>query len=124
MQLTRTYGYRLQYSAQEFTQTLSMELDKGTPRSAVNAEAILLGLKVRLGVLVEVYEAGVMDGDELYENLNGSFFELMRGAQREMGKLKGKDGEYSYIGHAEYISDMRYVKSVVDKYMKVLEEEE
>lgn len=132
MEITQTYGYRLSYSQQEFTNTITATIPENAPREAVRAENILLGVKLRLEVLSSVYEYGEMDEEEFQEHLENGFIELLKRSKREMDKLNGKDGKHGkneegepvYENYRDYVSDLVYVKKEIDRYLKQLAEED
>lgn len=124
MELFRTYEYRLEYSKEVFTSSQKVVLSEGTPRAAVRAEGILLGLKVRLAVLMEVYESGLMEEEVFLENLKSGFYTMMKKAQKEMKETVGEDRKSTYDGYTEYLNDLRYIKSEVDSYINELENDE
>lgn len=127
MEIMRTYEYRLNYSQEVYSATQKMEMEDSTPREAVNAETILLGLKVRLMVLSEVYESGLIDGEDFLANLTSGFKEMLRKSQKEMLKLREKEGtkkKVNYDRYVDYIVDLKYVKQEVEAYIELIKGDE
>lgn len=126
MEIRKQYAYRLEYSKEEFMGSQTITLEDDTPRQAVLAETIVLGLKVRLGILIEVFESELITDEDMYDQLNNSFMTLLRKAQREVKKLDVlKDKKVvsnQYEGYSDYLIDVRYVKATVEAYLKEIKE--
>ena len=122
MEIRRGYEFRAEYSKEVISNSQTMELAEDTPREAVKAETILLGVKVQFTVMQEVYLSNLIDDEEYEFNLRKVYFPLMARAQKEI--IRMTESEIKYEGLSDFMKDLKGLKRDIDRQLKKFDKDE
>lgn len=129
MIISRDYGYRTDYSKVELKAGQSVTLEDGLHPKIIHAETILLGVRVRLLVALEVLESGLYEND--VDAKQEFEFGIMQGLVRAVSAINSickphTDAQgnpqppVEYARLAEFLNEARYIRDLSNESLQAI----
>lgn len=129
MLITKEYGYRTDYSKVEIKCGQSIVVEDNLPAKIIFAENLLLGLRVRLLVSLEVLESGLFETKETAIAEFETLLAMTRKTAIAISDMckpteNSSDTPYEYSRLHDFTTEMKFISNMIKNALHEIDPEE